>query len=1010
MKEARRQMQADLQDDPQLRVLGSLVLRSNGQDLEFGRSSRLRKVLAVLVIHRGELVSIDRLAEIAWGRSQPSDPRAAIHNLISRLRTLLGTVDGLEVVTRPPGYILNAARNALDSAVAEDWIHSARLVSEPAEAARQLSAALSLWRGPAYAEFMDEDFARIEAARLNALRQLAREDRVSRLLAAGANDEAISDLESIVADEPLWERPREQLMIALYRSGRVAEALSSYRSYRTALDEELGLEPSELLTDLERRILQRDRSLALPVGNAVVQEPAADAAMTTAVSATVGREPSPRASFVGRDADLRVAEDLLRARPVLTLVGVGGVGKTHLAWRLTDRVRDGYPDGIIHCDLAAITDPSQVADVLATAAGVIPESGQHLAQQLAETLSTRRSLLFLDNCEHVLPKTAELVERIIRRGGDIKILATSRERLGVDDEQVWTVDPLPVPVDDDLETESVQLFVARARAVNPSFEPAPALAELCRRLDGLPLAIELAAARTATMTVVEILHRLEGQSHLLRSDRPATPSRHQSLHSVVDWSYQLLNPVQKAIFDQLGVFPADFSLDAALGVVDVELPMPEVALAVLGLVDRSLVQHSAQRRRSRYTLLDTLRRYARSHLAERGYLEDLNDRHASWYLRLADTLGRSCGAGGSDWLRRLDEEIPNLRVVHRRQVERRDIPASLELMESLHYYARYSLSPEVFDWARDVIALPDAHDDPRVSAAYATAADGAWLSGDLEESRTLAGHGVALAEKSGHPAARYSLISLANALGSREIGEFEVRADLYRQAAVLAEDVQTEPHRIIAELARASCMLQSGHERDGREKAKGLSREARQLGSPDLVAKAELILADALLDVEPLEALSAYWCLAEDNRRTGNRYQEYQAVISAAFGELIYGEKHLAAVTFRSLLTQWSSLLRNAPLFAVLQGVVILLVHARAHLEAAVLSGAIPSEEGMIAFAVDRRITELLATSTSDAQRELGPSAFADAVRRGKRFDRDATLQFVFAALSLVTEQTASDG
>jgi len=953
----------------------------------------------VLVINRGELVSADRLAEIAWGRTQPADPRAAIHNLISRLRALLDKVDGLEVVTRPPGYILNGARDAVDAAVAEDWIAAARLMTEPAQAARQLSAALSLWRGPAYAEFMDDEFARAEAARLDALRQVAREDRVSRLLAAGANEEALADLERIVADEPLRDRPREQLMVALYRSGRPAEALSAYRSYRTVLDEELGLEPSQALVELERRILQRDASGGLAGGRTLVEDPVVD---TVAATPPSGDDPSTL-SFVGRDADLAAAEVLLRTRTVLTLVGVGGVGKTHLASHLIDRVQSVYPDGIIRCDLGAITEPSQVVDVVAAAAGVIQESGQRLLQQLVKTLSTRRALLYLDNCEHVLQSTADLIDRILGCGGDLRILATSRERLGVDEEQVWTVDPLPVPVDDDLDAVSVELFVARARAVDPGFQPAPALAELCRRLDGLPLAIELTAARATSMTTTDILERLDGQSQLFRSDRHSIPRRHRSLHDVVDWSYQLLTPVQQAIFNQLGIFPADFSLDAAIGVVDVDAPDSDVALAVLGLVDRSLVKHTPHRGRSRYSLLETLRRYARSRLAERDDLDDLNDRHSKWYLRLADTLGRSCGAGGSDWIRRLDDEIPNLRAAQRWLVGRKDVSALLGLGESLHYYAKYSLSPEVFDWARGVIALPGASEDPRISAAYATAADGAWLSGDLAGSRALAGLGVSLAENNGHPIGRYPLISLANALVSAD-DQFEIRAGLYRQAAVLATYAHMEPHRIIGELACVGCLLQLRPAAEERVRLNQLLWDAQQIGSPDLIAKAELVLADLLLDSEPARALSAYWRIADRNREAGNRYQEYQATISAAFAELMYGEQRLAAATFRSLLTQWSTLLRNAPLFCVLQGIVVLLVRARSYRDAAVLIGVIPPDHGTATFTTDRHVAELLAESTADAKRLLGASAFAEAVLYGGRLDREATLQFVFAALELVAE------
>lgn len=976
-------------DEPRLCVLGSVALRTAGNDAAFHRSTRMRRVFAGLVINRGELVSADRLAEIAWGHAPPADPRAALHNLVSRLRTLLAGVDGVHLVTRPPGYLLQAPRAVLDATEFEDRVLAARRTTDLADASTQLDSALALWRGPAFAEFADEDFARAEAVRLGMLRQLAQEHRVKIMLASGAHEQAVGHLESIIADGPLRDRPRELLMIALYRSGRLADALSSYRDYRRVLDRELGLEPGQSLRDLERRMLRRDPALMLPVES----PPAAES--PRAVESPPATEVAPgapmRSGLLGRAEDLAAADELLRNRPILTFVGVGGVGKTQLARHLIRQVAARYPDGVIVCDLGAISDHGQIAGVIAAALGVIPEPGQQLAEQVIAAVSARRALLFLDNCEHVLAAAAEIVDRIMTISTTAAVLATSRERLGVHDEQLWQVNPLP-------EATSVALFTARARAVNPAFAPTPAIAELCQRLDGIPLAIELAAARTSGMTVPEILSRLDGQSHLLDSSRSAMPSRHRSLRTVIDWSYDLLSPAQQAVFDQLAVFPDDFSLDAAAGVVDAGLSEPQVAAVVLDLVDRSLVKHVTHGSRSRYTLLDTLRRYGRGHLAEQARLEHLHGRHAAWYLELAGDLGLTCGATRSDWIRRLDQETPNLRAAHRWLHSRKDAPALLRLAESLHYYGVNSLNPEVFEWASETLGLFAESEDPLIAAVYATAAGGAWLAGDVAKSRALAERGVSVAARTANPSGRYALVALGHALAAFG-GQFGVRADLYHEAARLAT---ATPHRLIAELFYGSCLTQLGRARAGRDVVDRALREAGEIESPDIEAKAELVRADIMLTDEPTDAIAAYWRAADLNARAGNRYQEFQAMISAAFAEIMYGDRRTAATTFRTLLTRWPGLLRDAPLFCVMQGVVILLAGAGRNQQAAVLAGAIPNDTVTIAFTIDERVVELFRATTRAAETDLGPVPFADAARRGRLMERPEIFEFALATLDQI--------
>jgi predicted ATPase/DNA-binding SARP family transcriptional activator len=1001
---------------PTLRVLGSLTLHAAGQEVPLDRSVRARRVLAALAVGRGELVTADRLADIAWGAVLPADPRAAIHNLISRLRALLRGAPGVELCTRPPGYLLDAPRSAVDSTLFEDRLRAARAAADPQRSLAQLDAALELWRGPAYAEFADEEFARAEASRLTLLRGAAQEDRVDRLLALGRNDQAIALLDQAIAADPLRERPRLQLMTALYRAGRIGAALASYRAYRTLVRAELGVEPGREIDELERRVLRRDVTLQLstrwtstPAADQLRAQPARTAGPAGPAAAAGGP-----AGLVGREADLAATARLLAGRQLLTLVGPGGVGKTALAKRLGRLLADDYPDGVIVCELSALRDEAEVIDLIATQAGVLADRGADPAGQLAAALANRRALLILDNCEHVLPSVTEVAATLLG-SPTLRILATSREPLTLPTEQVWRVEPLPVPAGAELDGPAVRLFVDRARSVDPAFEPTPAAGELCRRLDGLPLAIELAAARVNSVTVEELLRRLDEQPQIIDSTRQAIQPRHRSLRGVLDWSYDLLTDDQRAVFDQLAVFPDDFSLDAAAGVLSTRLAPAQVPATVLDLVDRSLVKHVKRGTASRYRLLDTLRRYARVHLAAQGALAAAQARHAGWHLARAEELGGTLGAGRPDWIHLLDAELANLRAVHEHLTATADLAGLVRMTEALHHYALWSLNPEVFDWAKAAVAAttraaaaapgPAAPSTPavepgwtdrRVAVASATLANGCWLAGDLAGSREHAATAIRLA--GGDPVRRYGQLSMATALASLT-AEFDVRAQLYQQAELAAAEAGAEPHRLHAQILRAGCLLKLGQPGEAHRLARQALQAARQLGSPDLEARASLCLADIALADDPEQALCGYWHVAELNAGTGNRYGEYQALVSAAFGELLYGAKGCAAAVFGSVLRRWTGLMRDTALGCLLPGVVILLAETAQPTEAGTLSGAIPANAPMVMFTLDENVPRRFGATMDQLTRTLGAGQLAALRQQGAGLDRAETVRRTLVAL-----------
>lgn len=587
------------------RVLGALELVDGTGGPVPVRSPRLRRLLAVLLVHGGAVVPVDRLTDVLWGDDQPAHPDNALQGLVSRLRRLLG--DGDLLLTRAPGYLLSVAGDATDAGAFATLVEQAR-TGAPQDAARLLDTALSLWRGPAYAEFADDDFARAEAARLDELRTTVAEGRVDVELALGRPAEAVARAEALVTAHPLRERPHAQLMLALHRAGRQPDALTVYRRYREYLDDELGLTPSAALQRLEADILRQEPGLHLaePAPAAPPRKPSG--------------MPGPAVALIGRDRDAAALADALKGSRVVTLTGVGGIGKTALALAAA-------PEAPV-CELAGVTRADEVAPTVAHALGF-----PSLDAAVIGLTGTER-LLVLDNCEHVLDAAAVAVERLAGCPG-VTVLATSREPLAVAGEKVLPLRPLALPDGDDVErlrdAPAVALLLARARDAGAEIEldtdTATAVVALCKRLDGLPLAIELAAARTRSLTPAEILGHLEHRLDLLVRPRRRGPPRHRSIDAAIAWSHERLPEPARRLFDRLGVFAGRFTAENALGVAG---EPGEDLLGMVGrldqLVAQSLLTVRREQGRSWYGLLDTLRTFARAQLAERDELGPLQDR------------------------------------------------------------------------------------------------------------------------------------------------------------------------------------------------------------------------------------------------------------------------------------------------------------------------------------------------------------------------------------------------
>ncbi|TDD31926.1 AfsR/SARP family transcriptional regulator [Actinomadura sp. KC06] len=742
-------------------VLGPLDVRTGDGTPVKVADRKVRALLADLLAHAGRVVPSDRLIDDLWGDELPANPSATLQARVSQLRRALDDAEpGARALVEkaPPGYRLNARPD--DAARFEELVAEARASEGPVTRAALLTDALSLWRGPAYADFADAPFTAPEITRLDELRLTAVEAQAEARLELGDHEALAAELRAAVDEHPLRERLRASYMRALHGAGRPAEALTTYEDLRRRLGEDLGADPGPALADLHLSILRR----TLPAS---------------------GNLPADVTPLIGRDAAADEIADVLTAARTVTLTGPGGVGKTRLAVAVARRVRERHPDGVwlvaLDEGLKAGASADEVASFVAGVLGLRDDAGiaGGPAGRLGEALRGKRVLLVLDNCEHVIEPVARLVAGLLRAAAGPRVLATSREPIGISGERLWNVPPLEA-------RDAAELFAERAGiALGPAAsDPRAAVADICARLDGIPLALELAATRVRALGVEELAARLDDRFRLLSSGARDAPARQRTLRALIDWSWEPLGEPERAVLRRLAVHSGGCTLEAAEQVCGADVDV------LANLVDRSLVVVGEG---PRYRLLESIAAYGAERLREAGEYEALRRAHAEYYAALAERADLR-GPGQREALRALRAESGNLRRALDTAVEDGAADLALRLVNAMGWawflWGRPGEARRAFGRA---LAVPGG--DPARTAVAGTWYTGfAMLEGDgRDRDERCRGALAAYGEKDpwaawflGFVRAGFGDLDAIEELTARALEGFRASGDTWGEAAALA--------------------------------------------------------------------------------------------------------------------------------------------------------------------------------------------------------------------------------
>ncbi len=792
-------------------VLGPLRLVVGGDAVDV-RGPKRRAVLALLAVAEGRAVTVDHLVDALWPSEPPESGRAAVHSHVSRLRGHLGSA-AARLETLAGGYRLVLGDGEMDAARARSLLAQARdsVETDPAGACTLLREARALWRGPGLADLAEVAPLATVAFALEQLHREVTDLLVTCAIDAGQADDAVALAAEGLAADSLREPAVLLLMRALAASGRAPEALRTGREYRRRLAEEAGLDPSSALGEVERGI-------AAGVVGAV-----RTAAVRTADGPPAAALTRPPTRLIGRDAQVAALHRLLATERLVTLVGPGGVGKTRVALEVARR-----SEAATVLLLAPVTDPTAIPHALAAVLDLQVVQGDVLAACVA-ILGAGPGLLVIDNCEHLLDAVRDTVGAVLDGCPELTVLATSREPLGLAAECPSRLAPLPLPLPRHTDRDaaaleripSVAVFLDRAARVRSGFAPGPdelrLVADIVRRLDGIPLAIELAAGRLSTFSLTDLHDRLDRSLDLLGAGRITADSRHRTLRTTIEWSYQLLTADEQRLFRHLSVFVDGVDLETAEDVAADLALTGDPGSALAHLVDASMIDARFEGR-TRYRMLDTLRAFGLDRLTAAGEQDAAEGRLLRWAVELAvwiDAAIMTEREPKADAV--LRRELPNLRAAWRLARQMGSLDVAVALVTALLAASTWRDVTEIWGWAEELVddAALAAH--PRAARVLGIAAQDAYLRGDHPRADQLARAGLELAVDADGKSYCLSSLSLADlsrgayadvvehalaaaALATRPLGDVGVAA----LAAIYAGDLDQAwvlNDRLVAEAA-----------------------------------------------------------------------------------------------------------------------------------------------------------------------------------------------------------------
>ena len=771
-------------------ILGTLEVSVGGRDVT-PTPAKQRALLVCLLLDLGRPVTADRLVEAVWGTHAPASARNLLTVYVSQLRRAIGA-EAIE--TRTGGYAVAIDPGDLDAYRFERLVAegtAARAAGNPGLAVSRLKRALGLWRGPALADVANSAFAEPESRRLEELRLTALEERLAAELDLGNNETVATEARALALSEPYRERPRHLLMLALYRGDRQAEALDAYQEFRAILRGELGLEPSGDLRNLHTAILRQDVDLA-----------------GAAVTDIRFELPAPVTSLIGRRQEIAELGDLLQ-RPgtrLVTVTGVGGSGKSRVALALAENLREAFANGVAFVELAPVEDPGSVVVAIAQQLGVAERGGEDLLQTLSQWLAPRELLVILDNVEHLVDAGPTLVQ-LLRGAPLLTILATSRRVLHLSGEHLFPLQPLPID-------DAVRLFETRALARDPSLDSrtleAEPVREICRRLDCLPLAVELAATQVRTLGLEDLRERLSERVAFLAGGPRDLPARQQTLHDTLTWSTDLLSSDERTQFERLAVFTGGCTADAALAVCG------GTAELLAALVDHSLLRVSGESGEMRFSMLETVRDHALELLTGSAARDEMRNAHAAYFASLVERI-EPRGEKTSQRLRLVDQDIDNFRAAMDWLEHHGQDGAALRLATGLyHYWYLRGLLRE----GRSRLAGPlgRAAGDPALRAVALRALAGLDLVfGDLERAAEQARAGINAGAVAGtlEPVMGCETVLGLAALGGGRLDE--ARLHIARSGA-LARELGLQADVVVAETNLAEISFRAGDFDDARRR------------------------------------------------------------------------------------------------------------------------------------------------------------------------------------------------